>query len=75
MCQAISPASADGQAQKVSSQTNLSSYKNVTFSLEGFYGAVGRWREEKSIIRPPIQILMHAAISGVIISQNISGKC
>ena len=55
---------------------DLSSYKNVTFILEGF---LRYWEavtlEEKSIIRPPIRILMHAAISGVIISQNISGKC
>ena len=31
--------------------------------------------KERSTTRPPIWIFMHATISGVIISQDISGKC
>ena len=63
---AIFLSEADSHLNKVSAPSDTPSIKNVTFSVEEGFLAVGRHTGERSTVSQLICNFMHAAISGVL---------
>ena len=66
MLQSFSLSGADSHLSKVPASSDTPSIKNVTFSVEKGFIAVGRHTGERSTITQLIWNFMHAAISGVL---------